>query len=99
MSIFQNMARVATVLALATWGVAAQAQAQAQEVKPVEPAAVQGNKAQAGVAATLPNGDRNYPTGVVPVPPKPKKERLTGAKLGDKAAIKAKAKAEAVQGQ
>lgn len=95
MSIFHNMARAATVLALAAWGVAAQAQA--QEVKPVEPAAVQGNKAQAGVAATLPNGDRNYPTGVVPVPPKPKKERLTGAKLGDKAAIKAKA--EAVQGQ
>jgi hypothetical protein len=93
-------------------GLSGQVQAQqAQAVEPaaVPDKAVQAVKADkavapgtkavagAGVAATRPNGDKNYPTGVVPVPPKPKKELLTGAKLGDKAAIKAKA--EAVQGQ
>jgi hypothetical protein len=110
---FHRAALAATVTSLLGiglgLGLSGQVQAQAVEPAAVPDKAVQAVKADkavapgtkavagAGVAATLPNGEKNYPTGVVPVPPKPKKELLTGAKLGDKAAIKAKA--EAVQGQ
>jgi hypothetical protein len=98
---FHRAALAATVTSLLGLGLGLSGQVQAQQAQAVkaDKAVAPGTKAVAGagVAATLPNGDKNYPTGVVPVPPKPKKELLTGAKLGDKAAIKAKA--EAVQGQ